>query len=519
MQFNFKVASSSFVLASLLAGCAVTPYNEKEKYQPLQDKPTQLVVERSDTYVREVTPEEAIFNRKVSFSGKVALIDAIRKQFDDVNIVPGDQNVLLNKEISVFAQGMYLKDYLRYLESVTGYNIEYSRGVVTVRSFVRKEWNVAAFASHRTVKLKVGSTFNTESTTTQSDGESTSTRGGTDNKIESNYNDDEWNILVSGARDILNVKKSDTETNTVDDAMIKPYVQAVRSVGTISVGGQANRVNALDEFISNLIERGQRQVNINVQAYDVTLKDDRGAGIDWTQLALKDATINGNPLDFSLNSILSSDGTNTVSKNVVNGNNGLFEANVGYSSDSVDANAIVRFLSEYGEVELLTQPNVTVRNGSYAYISTGEELTFIGEIETEQGDNNNDRITATLNSVRVGVTLAVTPRVLGDGRIMLEIWPVISSVSGNSTYTFEGLSYDVPNIALNELSTEVITESGKPIQLGGFIRRSVAKSLQDLPWKDAVTKTLVNPLFRSESNELSRRELVLTVTPTIVEGV
>lgn len=519
MSFNFKVASSSFVVAGLVAGCSVTPYNDEEKYQPLQDKPTQLVVERSDTYVREVTPEEAVFNRKVSFSGKVALIDAIRKQFDDVNIVPGDQNVLLNKEISVFAQGMYLKDYLDYLESVTGYNIEYTRGVVTVRSFVRKEWNVAAFASHRTVKLKVGSTFNTESTTTQSDGASSTSGGGNDNKIESNYTDDEWSILVSGARDILNVKNGSETDDDKEDSLLQPYVQAVRSVGTISVGGQANRVNALDEFITNLIERGQRQVNINVQAYDVTLNDDRGAGIDWTQLALKDATINGNPLDFSLSSILSSDGDSSVSKNVVSEGNGLFAANVGYSSSSVDANAIVRFLSEYGEVELLTQPNVTVRNGSYAYISTGEELTFIGEIETQESDNNNDRTTATLNSVRIGVTLAVTPRVLGDGRIMLEIWPVISSISGSKKYTFEGLEYEVPNIALNELSTEVITESGKPIQLGGFIRRSVAKSLQDLPWKDVVTKSLVNPLFHSEANELSRRELVLTVTPTIVEGV
>ena len=520
MQLNIKAASFSFVLASLLAGCAVTPYNEKEKYQPLLDKPTQLVVERSDTYVREVTPEEAVFNRKVSFSGKVALIDAIRKQFDDVNIIPGDQNVLLNKEISVFAQGMYLKDYLSYLESVTGYNIEYSRGVVTVRSFVRKEWNVAAFASKRSVQLKVGSTFDTESTTTQSDGASTSSRGGNSNKIESTYSDDEWSILVTGARDILNVNKTNGETDTNGQAdSLSPYVQAVRSVGTISVGGQANRVNALDEFITNLVERGQRQVNINVQAYDVTLNDDRGAGIDWSQLTLTDTSINGNPLDFSLNSLVSNNGTGLVSKNVVNQNNGLFEANVGYSSDSIDANAIVRFLSAYGEVELLTQPNVTVRNGSYAYISTGEELTFIGEIETQEGDNNNDRTTATLNSVRVGVTLAVTPRVLGDGRIMLEIWPVISSVSGNTTFSFEGLSYDVPNIALNELSTEVITESGKPIQLGGFIRRSVSKSLQDLPWKDKVTQSLVNPLFRSESNELSRRELVLTVTPTIVEGV
>ncbi|NIQ11392.1 MAG: pilus assembly protein, partial [Gammaproteobacteria bacterium] len=107
-------------------------------------------------------------------------------------------------------------------------------------------------------------------------------------------------------------------------------------------------------------------------------------------------------------------------------------------------------MSEYGEVELLTQPNVTVRNGSYAYISTGEEFTFIGEIKTEEGNDNNDRTTASLDSVRVGVTLAVTPRVLGDGRIMLEIWPVISSVSGTSSFTVQGASYQVPNIALNE---------------------------------------------------------------------
>ena len=280
MYFNVKAFSSSFLLATLLGGCAVTPYNEEEKYQPLQEKPTQLVVERSDTYVREVTPEEAIFGRKINFSGRVALIDAIRTQLDDVNIIPGDENVLLNQQVSVFAQDMYLKDYFRYLESVTGYDIEYSAGVVTVRSFVRKEWNVAAFASNRKVKLKVGSTFNTESTTTRADG-ATSSSGGNDNKIESTYNDDEWSILVDGARDILNITGKKAKDSP---EQLNPYVQAIRSVGTISVGGQASRVNALDEFISNLITRGQRQVNINVQAYDVTLNDDRGAGstgLNW----------------------------------------------------------------------------------------------------------------------------------------------------------------------------------------------------------------------------------------------
>ncbi|MGB3619764.1 hypothetical protein FT643_02090 [Ketobacter sp. MCCC 1A13808] len=511
MKIQLNSLTAILLSSALVSSCAVTPFDDDEKYKPLQTKPTKLVVERSDTYLREVTPEEAVFNRKVSFSGRVALIDAIRKHLVDVNIVPGDANVQLNQEVLVFAQDMLMKDYLQYLESVTGYDIEYRNNVVTVRSFVQREWNVAAFASNRSVKLKVGSTFNTQNTTVSEGGETT-TSGGNDNKIESNYSDDEWSILVDGAKDILNVSKSAAKTAGSAETM-KSYVQAVRSVGTINVGGNAKRVDALDQFISNLIINGQRQVNINVQAYEVSLNDDRGAGIDWQQLATVNGSLNGNPFNFDFSSI---DGG---SRNVVNNANGIFQNNVNYESSSIKADMMLRFLSTYGEVELLNQPNVTVRNGSYAYISTGEELTFIGEIETEEGNNNNDRTTAKLNSVRVGVTLAVTPRILNDGRIMLEIWPVISSISGEEEYTFEGLKFSVPSIALNELSTEVITESGKPIQLGGFIRRSIEKNLQDLPWKDKMTQSFVNPIFKSEDNELSRRELVLTVTPTIVEGV
>lgn len=510
MKLQFKSLTAALLASALVSSCSVTPFDEKEKYQPLQSKPTPLVLERSDTYLREVTPEEAVFNRTVSFSGRVTLVDAIRKHLSDINIVPGDPNVELNREVLVFAQDMMLRDYLEYLESVTGYNIDFNNNVVTVRSFVQKQWNVAAFASNRTVKLKVGSTFNTQNTTV-SDGGTTTSGAGTDNKIESTYEDDEWKILVDGARTILSVGKSGSQAGPATKNM-KPYVQAVRSVGTINVGGDAMRVNSLDQFITNLVAHGQRQVNINVQAYEVNLNDNRGSGIDWQQLSTLNGTLNGNPLNFDLSSVDSA-------RNLINENNGLFQNNITYESSDVQADVMLRFLSTYGEVELLNQPNVTVRNGSYAYISTGEELTFIGEIETQEGDNNNDRTTAKLSSVRVGVTLAVTPRILDDNRIMLEIWPVISSVSGNEDYTLDGLEFSVPNIKLNELSTEVITESGKPIQLGGFISRSIEKNLQDLPWKDQITQSFINPIFRSEENELARRELVLTVTPTIVEGV
>lgn len=511
MNIQVKPLATAILAASLISSCAVTPYSEQDKYQPLQTKPTPMVVERSATYLREVTPDEAILSRKVNFSGRVALIDALRKQLVGINIVPGDQNVKLDREIRVFAQDMLLSDYLDYLESVTGYDIELKQNVVTVRSFIQREWNLATFASKRSVELKVGSSFNTENTTVTDN--STTTTGGGNNIIEGKFDVDEWSVLVEGAKSILNVSSGSSDKQKSD--LLEPYVQAVRSVGTLNVGGEVSRVNALDGFIGNLIESGQKQVNINVQAYDVNLKDDRGAGIDWQQLADVSGSINSNPLNITLESIAGDE-----ENRLLDSSEGLFQTNIVYNSSEVKADALVRFLSKFGDVELLNQPNVTVRNGSYAYISTGQELTFVGEIETrEVGDNGFPRTTGKLSSVRVGVTLAVTPRVLGDGRIMLEIWPVISSLNGERKYTFSDNTFEVPIIALNELSTEVITESGKPIQLGGFISRAIETNLQGLPWRDRVTKTLVNPIFRSERNKLDRRELVLTVTPTIVEGV
>lgn len=516
MKFELKLLTAVMATSGILTACSVTPFSEEEKSQPLQVSPTSLEVERSATYLREVTPEESLLKRKVNISGTLPLVDALRKQLSDVTIVPGDQNVELGKPVQIFAQDMYVEDFINYLESVTGYDLDLKNGVLTIRSFVQKEWNLAAFASKRAVKLKVGSTL--KQGTTQDSG-SGSGGSGEDNSIQGSFNDDEWSIIVDSARQMLGAKGSAQSGDAGE--LQKPFVQAVRSVGTLNVGGPAARVKALDAFVTSLKNQGMRQVNINVQAYDVSLKDNRGFGIDWRELSNVAGSINGNPLDISISN---PPATNSAIPEA----DRIFRTSIEYESDSIKADALVNFLSTYGDVELLNQPNVTVRNGTYAYISTGEEFSFVGEITRESQLNATSAVTVStsqevtavkIESVRIGVTLAVTPRILDDGRIMLDIWPVISSQSGSDNFTVADDVFTNPRIALNELSTEVITESGKPIQLGGFITKSIEKKLQELPWKDRITNALVNPIFRSEKNDLERRELVLTVTPTIVDGV
>lgn len=514
MMYKMKTLTAAMTLA-LVAGCTVTPFSDQEKHKPLQAFPTNLEVERSATYLREVTPEENLLRQKISLTGTLPLIDALRKQMTGVAIVPGDQNVDLGKPVQVFAQDMYLGDYLDYLESLTGYDLELNKDVLTIRSFLQKEWNLATFASKRAVKLKVGSSLK-QGASGGGSSDASGTGSGDDNSIEGTFGDDEWSIIVSSAQQIVGTQASASQDNRQD--LQQPFVQAVRSVGTLNAGGPAARIKALDAFLTSLKTQGMRQVNINVQAYDVTLNDKRGFGIDWTKLANIDGSINGNDFDVSIS---------TAANRVLGETDKMFQTTVDYKSSSVDAKALLNFLSLYGDVELLNQPNVTVRNGSYAYISTGEEFSFVGEITREDQLGSVDGNLATtqkvsavkIQSIRVGVTLAVTPRILDDGRIMLDIWPVISSQSGADEFKVATDTFTNPRIALSELSTEVITQSGRPIQLGGFIRKAIAKKLQELPWKDRITNALVSPIFRSEKNELDRRELVLTVTPTIVDGV
>lgn len=488
---NAKGIAVSFVISLPVVSCAVTPHSEQMKYKPLQEDATPTVVDHRSTYVREVTPEESFQSNRISFVGEVALIDAIRKQLPGVGVMPADANVDMSRSVSVYARNMSATDFLEYLSSITGYDIKFEKGQIVIRSFVRKEWNMAIFSSKRNVNLQVGKAFSSEV-------------GGANNTFNGKFSDDEWNIVIKGAERILGT------TNTASKkGELTPFVHGVRSIGLLSAGGEPHKIKALDEFISSIVARGSKQINISVQAYEVLLDDKRGAGINWQQLTSIGGTLNGNPFNVGLET---SD---------VNNIGELFKSVVTYENgEGVTASAMFNFLSTFGEVELLNQPNVTVRNGTYAYISAGDEITYVGEVQIEDENNSDDdKVTVKVESVRVGVTLSVAPRILDDGKILLEIWPSISSADLSEKFTLGNNNMTLPKIELQELATEVITESGRPVQLGGFISRKISKSLSELPWREKITGKMLNPLFKSEKADLERSELVLTVTPTIVEGV
>src|SRR5690606_7489891 len=168
------------------------------------------------------------------------------------------------------------------------------------------------------------------------------------------------------------------------------------------------------------------------------------------------------------------------------GESGFFNLTGSYDGDRGSADALIRFLETFGRVELQDQPNLTVRNGVPAQIYAGEELTYIVDVEQTQDENGNTTVTPKLGRLKVGVTLAVTVRVLDDERLLLDVTPVISNLTiFDAISVGEGIQSEIPRVALKEFSTQLITTSGTPVHLGGLMSERIDQALERLPWQNA----------------------------------
>lgn len=286
----------------------------------------------------------------------------------------------------------------------------------------------------------------------------------------------------------------------------EPYIEGIRSVGIVTAGGSPAKIKLLDRYLKRAITESTKVVNVQVQSYDVILKDSKQKGIDWNILA--QGTLNGNPLGLSLfNTVTGSSAADP-----------FWNVKGTYESSNVKADMLIRFLETYGRVELQDQPNLTVRNGVPAQIYAGEELTYIVDVEQSQDQNGNTTVTPKLGRLKVGVTLSLTVRVLDDDQLLIDIWPVISNLNANDVIKIGEYQFETPRVNLKEFSTQLLTTSGKSVHLGGLITKRMNQALEQLPWQNLVTKAVANPLTQKINNGLERRELVMVVTPTLIEG-
>jgi len=160
-------------------------------------------------------------------------------------------------------------------------------------------------------------------------------------------------------------------------------------------------------------------------------------------------------------------------------------------------------LESDGEGEVISTPRVITANQAEAFIQQGVEIPY--EEATSSGATSVQFKEAVLE-------LKVTPLITPDNRIQLDLAIKQDSV-GEIFQTARGGS--VPSIDTRELSTTVLVANGDTVVLGGIFQDENASKEEKVPWLGDIPGLGV--LFRRRANETKKRELLIFVTPTIVE--
>lgn len=540
-----------------LTACAMPPEKSVETTQIDNVPRTQQLGPRTSNYVSITTSKKQILDERVTINQpRVALIDALTHPtaLTNANIVALDSGVNLALKVGVRAQNSRISDYIRQIEGSTDYKIDViqnSEGVLLqIASTMTKSWDMAALSDMPEAITRSGFSATAQQSSNgsgsmggnASSGSSGSAQGQTQSASGTNIvttrEDETWTSLIEDAQRILGlIEDGESSANSgtsndqnslipqlkegedpisflndysraLDDDMNPfidtPWVVGNKRLGKITAYGKPSQIRRLDEHFSKLETESQRQVHLSGAILDIKTTRGEGYGVDWN--AVYQNSAGDKTVTFA--------GETTQALSIVDGGNWSVAASIPFGN--LTLNAIVESLREQGSVTLQSQPRLTVTNGYTAYLGSTQEFSFVSGVEflplTSGGDGNvasDTAITTTLSRVNVGIKIAVTPKMLDDGKILVDIVPILSSITGFTPISSGGEVFETPNIALQELATQVITTSGTPIYLGGLIINRVLQNTQRLPIKnELLAKALGGARFEQENSEL-----LIVITP------
>jgi pilus assembly protein CpaC len=171
-------------------------------------------------------------------------------------------------------------------------------------------------------------------------------------------------------------------------------------------------------------------------------------------------------------------------------------------------NVFITALREERLAKLLAEPRLVTLSGRPAtFLSGGQQA--VPEV-TASGVGGG---TVGTRFEPFGTQLTFLPIVLGNGKIYLEVEPVISQLNANNGFVIGGVA--VPGRDEQRVRTAVMMEPGQTFAIGGLIQNEVGGDatktpiLGDLPF--------IGGLFSNIAYSEQEREVVVLVTPYLVD--
>jgi len=168
-----------------------------------------------------------------------------------------------------------------------------------------------------------------------------------------------------------------------------------------------------------------------------------------------------------------------------------------------DVATFINALETVGDTNVIATPRLMALNKQRAEIHIGEELGYVSTTVSETST------TQSVDFLSTGTVLRLRPFISSDGLIRMEVHPELST----GTVDVEG-GFTLPNKETTQVTSNIMVRDGCTVVIGGLMRDESKVTSSQIPLLGSLP--MIGPVFRSTSEELGRREIIVLITPRIV---
>jgi general secretion pathway protein D len=332
-------------------------------------------------------------------------------------------------------------------------------------------------------------------------------------KIENKSVNEFWNTITENISGIL---EQEIKTGTGSKVAGSSNIIVNRESGILAIRATGKQHKLVKNFIDQVVGSAQRQVLIEATIAEVQLSDKYQAGIDWS-LVSETTTVGGTEVltkggiqDVIGGSLGSSPFFQLASSGTINGN---------------PLNITLKALETFGDVKVLSSPKVMTLNNQTAILKVVDnEVYFNIDVIVIPGNTNTNTTTAfdtTVNTVPVGIVMAVTPYIDKGDTVTLNVRPTISRIINfvddpNPALATEGVVSQIPVIQVREIETMLKVANSETAVIGGLMQDQINKENRGVPILSSIP--LLGALFSYTEEKYVKSELVIFIRPVVIEN-
>jgi general secretion pathway protein D len=181
--------------------------------------------------------------------------------------------------------------------------------------------------------------------------------------------------------------------------------------------------------------------------------------------------------------------------------------------NTINVRAFLHLLLSLTDTNILSTPQVLAADNQKAKIVVGENRPF----PTGQAQGITGGTLVTIERKDVGVTLELTPQVLEDDLIRLEIKQEITAIAENVAQTIGTGTSTVPvgpTTTKRSMETTTIAKDQQTLVVGGLVRDNITISESKVPLLGDIP--FLGWLFRFQSRQIEKLNLLVFLTPQLV---